>query len=119
MSSSINNLRTMTFDGIIVGGGGAGMRAGLQLAQLNFEMVVEPRHKSIVSEVYFMECAFSSLAAAIKSFRKYAPAHVIKCILEAQQVRGPSLLRGTPLVARRLRRRQATESTRTHFHADD
>ncbi len=33
-------LRTISFDGVIVGGGGAGMRAALQLAQSGFKTAV-------------------------------------------------------------------------------
>ena len=33
-------IRTITFDGVIVGGGGAGMRAGLQLAQSGYNTAV-------------------------------------------------------------------------------
>lgn len=31
-ASRIDNIRTLTFDAVIVGGGGSGMRASLQLA---------------------------------------------------------------------------------------
>ena len=33
-------MRTISFDGVIVGGGGAGMRAALQLAQSGYETAV-------------------------------------------------------------------------------
>ena len=34
------NIRTLTYDGVIVGGGGAGMRAALQLAQSGYKTAV-------------------------------------------------------------------------------
>ena len=34
------SLRTMSFDGIVIGGGGAGMRAALQMAQSGFKTAV-------------------------------------------------------------------------------
>lgn len=36
----VNNVRTLTFDAIIVGGGGAGMRASLQMAQAGLNVAV-------------------------------------------------------------------------------
>ena len=35
-----SNIRTLTFDAVIVGGGGAGMRASLQLAQAGLKVAV-------------------------------------------------------------------------------
>ena len=47
-----SKLRTLTFDGIVIGGGGAGMRAALQLAQggLNTACITKvfPDRKSVV-----------------------------------------------------------------------
>ena len=34
------NIRTMSFDAVIVGGGGSGMRAALQLAQSGYKTAV-------------------------------------------------------------------------------
>ncbi|MBT6579527.1 MAG: FAD-binding protein, partial [Cellvibrionales bacterium] len=34
------NIRTLTYDGLIVGGGGAGLRAALQLAQSGHKTAV-------------------------------------------------------------------------------
>ena len=34
------NMRTISFDGIVIGGGGAGMRAALQLAQSGYKTAV-------------------------------------------------------------------------------
>lgn len=36
------NMRTITFDGIVIGGGGAGMRAALQMAQSGFTSLSKP-----------------------------------------------------------------------------
>ena len=35
-----SNIRTLTFDAVIVGGGGAGMRASLQMAQAGLKVAV-------------------------------------------------------------------------------
>ena len=40
LGSWVMALRTLTFDGVIVGGGGAGMRAGLQLARSGLKTAV-------------------------------------------------------------------------------
>ena len=39
----MKNLRKMEFDAVIVGGGGSGMRAALQLAQSGYNTAVIPR----------------------------------------------------------------------------
>ena len=36
----MSNIRTISFDGIVIGGGGAGMRAALQLAQSGYKTAV-------------------------------------------------------------------------------
>jgi succinate dehydrogenase subunit A (EC 1.3.5.1) len=36
----MGNIRTISFDGIVIGGGGAGMRAALQMAQSGFKTAV-------------------------------------------------------------------------------
>jgi len=57
-------MRTMTFDGIIVGGGGAGMRAGLQLAQSGYKTAiiskVFPTRSHTVSAQGGITCAIAS-----------------------------------------------------------
>jgi succinate dehydrogenase / fumarate reductase flavoprotein subunit len=57
-------IRTMTFDGIIVGGGGAGMRAGLQLAQSGYKTAiiskVFPTRSHTVSAQGGITCAIAS-----------------------------------------------------------
>lgn len=61
MSSSI---RTITFDGLIVGGGGAGMRAALQLAQSGYKTAVItkvfPTRSHTVSAQGGITCAIAS-----------------------------------------------------------
>lgn len=58
------NLRTMTFDGVIVGGGGAGMRAALQLAQSGYKTAVItkvfPTRSHTVSAQGGITCAIAS-----------------------------------------------------------
>ena len=60
----MTNVRTMTFDGVIVGGGGAGMRAALQLAQsgLNTAVIskVFPTRSHTVSAQGGITCAIAS-----------------------------------------------------------
>lgn len=58
------NIRTMSFDGIVVGGGGAGMRAALQLAQSGFKTAVVtkvfPTRSHTVSAQGGITCAIAS-----------------------------------------------------------
>ena len=58
------NMRTMTFDGIVVGGGGAGMRAALQMAQSGFKTAVVtkvfPTRSHTVSAQGGITCAIGS-----------------------------------------------------------
>jgi succinate dehydrogenase / fumarate reductase flavoprotein subunit len=58
------HIKTMTFDGIIVGGGGAGMRAGLQLAQSGYKTAiiskVFPTRSHTVSAQGGITCAIAS-----------------------------------------------------------
>lgn len=57
-------IRTMSFDGIVVGGGGAGMRAALQLAQSGFKTAVVtkvfPTRSHTVSAQGGITCAIAS-----------------------------------------------------------
>jgi succinate dehydrogenase / fumarate reductase, flavoprotein subunit len=57
-------IRTMTFDGVIVGGGGAGMRAALQLAQSGYRTAVIskvfPTRSHTVSAQGGITCAIAS-----------------------------------------------------------
>jgi len=59
-----NNMKTMTFDGVIVGGGGAGMRTALQLAQSGFKTAVItkvfPTRSHTVSAQGGITCAIAS-----------------------------------------------------------
>jgi len=58
------NIRTMTFDAIVVGGGGAGMRAALQMAQSGFKTAVVtkvfPTRSHTVSAQGGITCAIAS-----------------------------------------------------------
>ncbi len=58
------NIRTITFDGIVIGGGGAGMRAALQLAQSGFKTAVItkvfPTRSHTVSAQGGITCAIAS-----------------------------------------------------------
>jgi len=58
------NLRTISFDGVIVGGGGAGMRAALQLAQSGYKTAVItkvfPTRSHTVSAQGGITCAIAS-----------------------------------------------------------
>lgn len=58
------NMRTMTFDGIVVGGGGAGMRAALQMAQSGYKTAVVtkvfPTRSHTVSAQGGITCAIAS-----------------------------------------------------------
>lgn len=58
------NMRTMSFDGIVVGGGGAGMRAALQMAQSGFKTAVVtkvfPTRSHTVSAQGGITCAIAS-----------------------------------------------------------
>ena len=60
----MTNVRTMTFDGVIVGGGGAGMRAALQLAQSGLKTAVIskvfPTRSHTVSAQGGITCAIAS-----------------------------------------------------------
>ena len=60
----MSKLRTLTFDAIVVGGGGAGMRAALQLAQsgLNTACVTKvfPTRSHTVSAQGGITCAIAS-----------------------------------------------------------
>ncbi len=60
----MSNMRTMSFDGIVVGGGGAGMRAALQLAQSGFKTAVItkvfPTRSHTVSAQGGITCAIAS-----------------------------------------------------------
>jgi succinate dehydrogenase / fumarate reductase flavoprotein subunit len=58
------NIRTMTFDAIVIGGGGAGMRASLQMAQSGFKTAVVtkvfPTRSHTVSAQGGITCAIAS-----------------------------------------------------------
>ncbi|WP_075187927.1 succinate dehydrogenase flavoprotein subunit [Teredinibacter haidensis] len=58
------NIRTISFDGIVVGGGGAGMRAALQMAQSGFKTAVVtkvfPTRSHTVSAQGGITCAIGS-----------------------------------------------------------
>src|SRR5690554_2156905 len=58
------NMRTISFDGIVVGGGGAGMRAALQLAQSGYKTAVVtkvfPTRSHTVSAQGGITCAIAS-----------------------------------------------------------
>jgi len=58
------NIRTITFDGIVIGGGGAGMRAALQLAQSGYKTAVItkvfPTRSHTVSAQGGITCAIAS-----------------------------------------------------------
>ena len=58
------NMRTLSFDGIVVGGGGAGMRAALQMAQSGFKTAVVtkvfPTRSHTVSAQGGITCAIAS-----------------------------------------------------------
>ncbi|HMW73462.1 MAG TPA: FAD-binding protein, partial [Cellvibrionaceae bacterium] len=58
------SLRTMSFDGIVIGGGGAGMRAALQMAQSGFKTAVItkvfPTRSHTVSAQGGITCAIAS-----------------------------------------------------------
>lgn len=60
----MSNIRTITFDGIVVGGGGAGMRAALQMAQSGFKTAVVtkvfPTRSHTVSAQGGITCAIAS-----------------------------------------------------------
>ncbi|TFH68909.1 succinate dehydrogenase flavoprotein subunit [Gammaproteobacteria bacterium LSUCC0057] len=60
----MTNIRTMSFDGVIVGGGGAGMRAALQLAQSGYKTAVItkvfPTRSHTVSAQGGITCAIAS-----------------------------------------------------------
>lgn len=60
----MSNMRTMSFDGVIVGGGGAGMRAALQLAQSGYKTAVItkvfPTRSHTVSAQGGITCAIAS-----------------------------------------------------------
>ncbi|MFT5084990.1 MAG: succinate dehydrogenase / fumarate reductase flavoprotein subunit [Lentisphaeria bacterium] len=60
----MSNIRTMSFDAIVVGGGGAGMRAALQLAQSGFKTAVVtkvfPTRSHTVSAQGGITCAIAS-----------------------------------------------------------
>src|SRR6478609_1258351 len=64
MTTSTHSMKTMTFDGIIVGGGGAGMRAALQLAQSGYKTAiiskVFPTRSHTVSAQGGITCAIAS-----------------------------------------------------------
>ena len=63
----MSNIRTLTFDAIIVGGGGAGMRAALQLAQGGHKTAVVtkvfPTRSHTVSAQGGITCAIASARA--------------------------------------------------------
>lgn len=58
------NMRTITFDGIVIGGGGAGMRAALQMAQSGYKTAVItkvfPTRSHTVSAQGGITCAIAS-----------------------------------------------------------
>ncbi len=60
----MSNIRTISFDGIVVGGGGAGMRAALQMAQSGFKTAVVtkvfPTRSHTVSAQGGITCAIAS-----------------------------------------------------------
>ncbi|GAB1259040.1 succinate dehydrogenase flavoprotein subunit [Aurantivibrio plasticivorans] len=60
----MSNMRTISFDGIVVGGGGAGMRAALQMAQSGFKTAVVtkvfPTRSHTVSAQGGITCAIAS-----------------------------------------------------------
>ncbi|MFW2421791.1 MAG: succinate dehydrogenase flavoprotein subunit [Porticoccaceae bacterium] len=60
----MSNMRTMSFDGVIVGGGGAGMRAALQLSQSGYKTAVItkvfPTRSHTVSAQGGITCAIAS-----------------------------------------------------------
>ena len=60
----MSNIRTISFDGIVVGGGGAGMRAALQMAQSGYKTAVVtkvfPTRSHTVSAQGGITCAIAS-----------------------------------------------------------
>ncbi len=60
----MSNMRTISFDGIVIGGGGAGMRAALQLAQSGYKTAVItkvfPTRSHTVSAQGGITCAIAS-----------------------------------------------------------
>jgi len=60
----MSNIRTISFDGIVIGGGGAGMRAALQLAQSGYKTAVItkvfPTRSHTVSAQGGITCAIAS-----------------------------------------------------------
>ena len=60
----MSNIRTLSFDAVIVGGGGAGMRAALQLAQSGQKIAlitkVFPTRSHTVSAQGGITCAIAS-----------------------------------------------------------
>ncbi|MGL6162017.1 succinate dehydrogenase flavoprotein subunit [Microbulbifer sp.] len=60
----MSNMRTIAFDGIVIGGGGAGMRAALQMAQSGFKTAVItkvfPTRSHTVSAQGGITCAIAS-----------------------------------------------------------
>ncbi|MAW23897.1 MAG: FAD-binding protein, partial [Cellvibrionales bacterium TMED47] len=60
----MENIRTVSFDGVIVGGGGSGMRAALQLSQSGYKTAVItkvfPTRSHTVSAQGGITCAIAS-----------------------------------------------------------
>ena len=60
----MTQLRTISFDGIVIGGGGAGMRAALQMAQSGYKTAVItkvfPTRSHTVSAQGGITCAIAS-----------------------------------------------------------
>lgn len=58
-------IRTISFDGIVIGGGGAGMRAALQLAQSGYKTAVITKYSQLAHIPYLLKAALPVLSRVL------------------------------------------------------